>query len=91
MSGGSGHLGMNGDGEISSADRENLRQVLTELGLANARRALISNATEEVILLTEHDYSGIDVESVSSAIAALLPGKKIAVVPQHKRWRSEPI
>jgi molybdopterin-guanine dinucleotide biosynthesis protein A len=76
---------------MSSVDREKLRQVLAEFGIASARRALISNATEEVILLTAHDYSRIDVDTVSSAIAAVLSDKKIAVVPQHDRWRSEPI
>ena len=76
---------------IGSFDRENLTQVLAAFGISGARRALISNATEEIILLTEHDYSRIDVEAVLRAAAAVFPEKKTAVVPQSERWRSEPI
>ena len=72
-------------------DRENLRRVLGDFDITGARRALISNETEEVILLAVDDYSRIDIEAFSLAVASVFPEKKIAAVPQNGRWRSEPI
>lgn len=72
-------------------DRENLRRVLGDFGITGARRALVSNETEEVILLSDDDYSRIDIDAFSRAVAAVFQDKKVAAVPQNERWRSEPI
>lgn len=72
-------------------DRENLRRTLAEFGVTTARRAMNSNPTEEVILLSGRDYAIVDREALTRAIADTLPGKKVAVIEQTGHWRSEPV
>ena len=49
------------------------------------------DSTEEVILLSPEDSKNVDVESLTLDLMAVLPHKKVWVVPDGPMWRSEPI
>jgi hypothetical protein len=71
--------------------REDLRAVLQRFGVPGARRALITDPTEEVILLADEEYGRVDHEALTLAVMEVFPHRKVWVVPDGPRWSSEPI
>ena len=70
--------------------REDVVATLKEFGVVRGWRAITTDATEEVILLTEADYAKVDVRELTLALMNVFP-HQVAVVPRHEKWRYEPI
>jgi hypothetical protein len=71
--------------------REDVKSVLFGHNVEDARRCIGVDSTEEVILLSPEDSKNVDVESLTLDLMAVLPHKKVWVVPDGPMWRSEPI
>lgn len=71
--------------------REDLRAVLHHFGVTFARRALSTDSTEEVILLTQEEYERIDGEALTRAVMDVFPHTKVWVAPDSPKWTSETI
>jgi hypothetical protein len=69
--------------------RVNLRAVLERFGVAGARRALTTDATEEVILLADKEYRVVDHDALTLALMEVLPDTKVWVIPDGPGWSSE--
>lgn len=71
--------------------REDVHAVLSRFGIAEARRAITVDSTEEVILLAEQDFEAVDVRGLTLALMEVLPHIKVWVAQEHPRWSSEPV
>jgi hypothetical protein len=70
-------------------DREDVKAVLARFAIRDGRRADPVDATEEIILLTPVDFSGTDINALTSALMDVLPHRKVWVVLDGPTWRSE--
>jgi hypothetical protein len=71
--------------------REDVRNVLSGLGITAARRAVGTDVSEEVILLAADDFRRIEPEAVARALMKVLPQVKVWVIQEHQAWTSEPL
>jgi hypothetical protein len=62
--------------------------VLRRFGVAQARRALPIDPTEEVILLRRADYDRVDVEGLTRALMEVFPHTKVWVASDGPKWAS---
>jgi hypothetical protein len=69
--------------------REDVRDVLARFGVLTARRAVDTDASEEVLLLRPEDFSSIEPDEVALAVMAVLPHTKVWVIREHPAWTSE--
>jgi hypothetical protein len=69
--------------------RKDIRAVLARFGISSARRAVDTDATEEVILRSPDDFARIDPREVTIAVIGVLPHTKVWVVEEHPLWDVE--
>jgi hypothetical protein len=69
--------------------REDVLQVLGRYGVTSARRATGTDESEEIILLGESIYKGVDIDGLTRALMEVLPHVKVWVAPDNPRWSSE--
>lgn len=71
--------------------REDVYTVLGEFGIATASRAVGTDGSEVVILLTAEDFIRVDPDAVARALMEVLPHAKVWVIQEHPAWTSEPL
>jgi len=76
---------------MDASMRREVLAVLARFGITEARRAVTTDATEEVVLLAEQDRARVDVDAVTRAVMAVVPHTKVWIVEDNSRWRSEPL
>ena len=69
--------------------RQDIRAVLAGFGISSARRAVTTDSTEEVILLSKSDFSQIEAREVALAVMEVLPHTKVLVIEDSPLWRAE--
>lgn len=69
--------------------RKDIRTVLARFGISSARRAVDTDATEEVILLSPDDFVRIDPREVTIAVMGVVPHTKVLIVEEHPLWNVE--
>jgi hypothetical protein len=69
--------------------RADVREVLAGFGIAAARRAVGTDASEEVLLVTPGDFEAIDAERVALAVMEVLPHTKVWIIREHPAWVTE--
>ncbi len=79
------------DAGMGDFAREDIHTVLGEFGISVASRAVGTDASEEVILLTAEDFARVDSDAVARAIMEVLPHTKVWVIEEHTAWTSEPL
>lgn len=79
------------DSGMGDFAREDVYTVLGEFGVAAASRAVGTDASEEVILLTAEDFARVDPDAVARALMEVLPHTKVWVIQAHPAWTSEPL
>jgi hypothetical protein len=77
------------DGTMGAFAREDIRAVLARFGISSARRAVTTDSTEEVILLSKRNFTQIDAREVTNAVMAALPHTKVFVIEDHPLWATE--
>ena len=65
--------------------------VLEAHGIYRARRAADLDPTEEVILVDPELPSRLDAHEITLALMAVLPHRKVWVIPADPEWSSDPI
>jgi hypothetical protein len=65
--------------------------VLEAHGIQRARRAADLDPTEEVILVDPELLARLDIHEITLALMAVLPHRKVWVVPSDPEWSSDPI
>ena len=71
--------------------REDVRQVMRRFGVESCRRAVTTDATEEVFLLSAATFAAIDTDGLTRALTGVLPDTKVWVVEDSVRWSSEAV
>ena len=71
--------------------REDIRAVLARFGISSARRAVTTDSTEEVILLSKRDFAQIDANEVTTAVMAVLAGERPSVRCAHRPPDAPPL
>jgi hypothetical protein len=71
--------------------RQDVLAVLARFGIEGVRRAVPTDSTEEVFLVSADDFARIDPDAVSLALMEVLTHRKVWVAQDGPRWRSEPL
>ena len=71
--------------------REDIREVMREFGVESMRRAVTTDATEEVFLMPSETLARVDVDVPTRALMNVLPHTKVWVVEDMPRWSSETV
>jgi hypothetical protein len=72
--------------------RQDLRSLLaSEFGISSASRAVDTDPSEEVILLSAEDFARVDSAAVALAVMRILPHVKVWVIKAQPAWDSEPL
>jgi hypothetical protein len=71
--------------------REDVRQVMREFGVSSCRRAVTTDPTEEVFLLSAEVLAAVDVDVLTRALMEVLPRTKVWVVEDSSRWSTEQV
>jgi hypothetical protein len=71
--------------------RKDVREVMREFGVESMRRAVTTDATEEVFLLPSDTLARVDVDALTRALMNVLPHTKVWVVEDMPRWSSETV
>ena len=71
--------------------REDIRLVLRDYGIESCRRAITTDPTEEVFLLTPDAFAAVDVDGLTGALMNVLPHTKVWVVEDMPKWSSQPV
>lgn len=79
------------DSGMGEFAREDVHTVLGRFGIAAASRAVGTDESEEVVLLTAEDFVRVDPDAVARALMEVLPHTKVWVIQEHPAWSSEPV
>lgn len=71
--------------------RADVRMVLAGFGITSAQRAVDTDPSEEVLLLSTADFAQVDPEAVALAVMQVLPSTKVWVIEEHPAWEVEPL
>jgi hypothetical protein len=71
--------------------REDVRAALSDFGIRDASRLILSDDTEEVVLIPRYEYERIEVERLTLALMEVLPHTKVWVAPDDAPGESERI
>ena len=76
---------------MTPTERASALAVFARYGVAECRRAMPVDATEEVFLLSADALAAVDVDAATRALMAVLPHRKVWVVGDSDKWQSEPL